>query len=163
MIWACDFHSAYWLGIVVLKSGQGIVQTNIYENTTYFDLTKPSKTQSNYARRLVHTIMKLEMLSSVGLREMNPLCKSTTAAKLCNDECTNKQIECIISCSHDTPCITDCNREQVKGWRYYIKNDLTLILIAFDPWKVTCQNQCPCYDECFDGCPCEYESEYCRS
>ena len=26
---------------------------------------------------------------------------------------------------------------------------------------VKCENNCPCYDNCFDGCPCSYETEYC--
>ena len=25
-----------------------------------------------------------------------------------------------------------------------------------------CENNCPCYDNCYDGCPCSYETEYCE-
>ena len=27
---------------------------------------------------------------------------------------------------------------------------------------LNCENNCPCYDNCFDGCPCSYETEYCE-
>lgn len=46
--------------------------------------------------------------------------------------------DCIFYCKLDTTCISECNRDHV-----------------------TQLEKCPCYDQCYTGCPCEYESEYC--
>ena len=46
--------------------------------------------------------------------------------------------DCIFYCKLDTTCISECNRDHI-----------------------TKLEKCPCYDQCYNGCPCEYESEYC--
>lgn len=77
--------------------------------------------------------MKLDntSLSSLAVRELNPVCNSSNgrvtqrikeiclflAAKWCNEECQTTQIECIIDCSHDTVCVSNCNREQISCQR----------------------------------------------
>ena len=48
--------------------------------------------------------------------------------------------DCIFYCHLDTTCISECNRDHINQIE-----------------------KCPCYDDCYNGCPCEYESDYCDS
>jgi len=48
--------------------------------------------------------------------------------------------DCIFYCYLDTTCISECNRDHINQIE-----------------------KCPCYDDCYNGCPCEYESDYCDS
>ena len=103
--------------------------------------------------------MKLDIVNSLAAREINPSCSSSAgklakflnssisskiqsrilAAEWCNSDCQNSQLQCIVDCANDTACVSTCNRD-----------------------FLTCQSDCPCYDNCYDGCPCESETQYCR-
>lgn len=70
---------------------------------------------------------------------INPECNANAGSAACDSACTADQTDCIIACNQDATCISGCSRDFVE-----------------------CQNsKCPCYGECYDGCPCSYETSYC--
>jgi len=64
-------------------------------------------------------------------------------ARICESNCQATNLECITSCdAGDQICVSDCNR-------------------AF----VQCEENCPCFKNCYNGCPCEGDSghDYCEN
>ena len=65
--------------------------------------------------------------------------KMNSAAQKCENDCQDLNLNCIVACGGDAGCISECTR------------DFTY-----------CLDRCPCYQNCYSGCPCSYETEYCR-
>lgn len=61
------------------------------------------------------------------------------AAQECENDCQDVNLNCIVACGGDAGCISECTR------------DFTY-----------CLDRCPCYQNCYNGCPCSYETDYCR-
>ena len=66
----------------------------------------------------------------------NPDCPNELASQDCEDDCIRANTECILECS-DGNCIADCSRDYTK-----------------------CESRCPCFDQCYSGCPCPYQNDY---
>ena len=47
-------------------------------------------------------------------KEKNPNCPSNDPEFLCNADCENLYIECVIQCNSDISCISSCNRDSLK-------------------------------------------------
>jgi len=79
------------------------------------------------------------------LFQQNPDCSVPDVSLLeeCSQDCQILSTECSIKCNESAEialCISDCNREYSN-----------------------CLNFCPCNSECYEGCPCDYENQYCSS
>ena len=71
--------------------------------------------------------------------KQNPVQVKILAAQECENDCQDINLTCIVACGGDAGCISECTR------------DFTY-----------CLDRCPCYQNCYNGCPCSYETEYCR-
>ena len=69
----------------------------------------------------------------------NPKCPTTDPSTRCYTEMEAEYFECFGGCHFDKVCEKICETEAHQ--------------------KV---NQCPCYGDCYDGCPCSYASPYCE-
>ena len=68
----------------------------------------------------------------------NPLCPTEDAKQDCDNACMDVNVVCTIACGGNYDCISNCTRA------YY-----------------TCIENCPCNKNCFLGCPCPEENEFC--
>lgn len=75
----------------------------------------------------------------VVLAATNENCTDTELEARCVADCEEAFTECIIDCGENDPvCVSECSRQSVQ-----------------------CMTLCPCHDNCFDGCPCSFQSQYC--
>jgi len=70
----------------------------------------------------------------------NPACPTENAAINCENDCISANVECIQNCNGSQDCMRQCSRD-----------------------FGVCSDDCPCYANCYNGCPCSYESEYCEA
>ena len=68
----------------------------------------------------------------------NPKCPTEEAKQNCDKSCMDINVVCTIACGGNYDCISNCTRA------YY-----------------TCIEDCPCNKNCFQGCPCPEENEFC--
>ena len=76
--------------------------------------------------------------------------------KICTDEHAH-EIQCAVECLD----ADDLCKGSLKFSRSSFFSKLELLIEKFDVTPYFCTKRCPCYEECFDGCPCSFESEWC--
>ena len=64
-------------------------------------------------------------------KEKNPNCPSNDPEFLCNADCENLYIECVIQCDADISCISSCNRDSLKC------NEQASSFAVFKPIRIT--------------------------
>ena len=90
--------------------------------------------------------MKLSQLFAFGLsceaeevvQGPNEECTSAEIGATCHSVCDYQFDECLHGCNHDLTCFDACIETDAK-----------------------CTNMCPCYANCWEGCPCEQHSQWC--
>ena len=83
-------------------------------------------------------ILPLLIVSIEALGFQNPKCPTKDPSNRCHMDVEAEYFDCFGGCHFDKLCEKLCETEATQ--------------------KV---NQCPCYANCYDGCPCSYESPYC--
>ena len=78
------------------------------------------------------------LMSSITGQLVNQECESSVQGTACRHDCDHRFQECIYHCNHDIECAGKC--------------------IDQDEY---CINDCPCYQECWEGCPCDYYTIWC--
>ena len=79
--------------------------------------------------------MKLSsfLVLAVNGQTENEECPNHETGAACRHHCDNEYLDCSHACNHDIDCLFEC----------------------LDTSE-TCVNVCPCYGECYEGCPCGY-------
>ena len=62
----------------------------------------------------VKTLFIAAVSASSLTKEKNPDCPTNDPEFLCNADCENLYIECVIQCDADISCISSCNRDSLK-------------------------------------------------
>ena len=100
---------------------------------------------------------------------LNELCdeQSLANSEKCINICLVQVADCVRACDGDVTCLSPEFKilsvilwQKIENFQKIRK--LTKIIIFFKTLssqcyraQATCEANCPCYDNCFDGCPCD--------